>query len=194
MPIRPENRHRYPPNWPRISCRIRFVRAAGRCECAGECGRGTHIGRCPNRHGAAAYDTGSRVVLTVAHLDHAPENCADENLRAMCNGCHLHYDRDHHAQTAAATRAAALAAPMDPLFDLPKSRAGATAGADDRTHATHRTGAMRANTRTSTTSATRANAGARTERTPPVCVPIRVVPAPRNERQPDDPPATERST
>ncbi|AXF51582.1 HNH endonuclease [Mycobacterium phage Constella] len=106
MPIRPENRKRYPPDWREISQRIRFVRAAGRCECEGECGRGTHQGRCPNRHGEPAYGTGSRVVLTTAHLNHIPEDCRDENLRAMCNGCHLHYDKDHHAATRAARRAA----------------------------------------------------------------------------------------
>jgi 5-methylcytosine-specific restriction endonuclease McrA len=38
-------------------------------------------------------------VLTIAHLDHTPENNEPENLRAMCQGCHLHYDREHHAQT-----------------------------------------------------------------------------------------------
>lgn len=31
----------------------------------------------------------------------------DENLKAMCQGCHLHYDREDHAQTRAATKAAA---------------------------------------------------------------------------------------
>ncbi|MFC8862683.1 hypothetical protein [[Kitasatospora] papulosa] len=108
MPIRPENRHRYPADWPQISHRIRFERAAGRCECLGECGRGTHTGRCPNVHDCKAYGTGSKVVLTVAHLDHTPENCDPTNLRAMCQGCHLHYDRDHHRQTAAATRRAAV--------------------------------------------------------------------------------------
>ena len=49
------------------------------------------------------------IVLTVAHLDHTPENCDPANLKAMCQGCHLHYDRDHHAETRARTRAAALA-------------------------------------------------------------------------------------
>lgn len=109
-PIRPENRDRYPDDWPAISRRIRFDRAGGRCECRGECGRGTHAGRCPNRHGQPAYDTGSTVVLTTAHLDHTPENCAPTNLRAFCQGCHLHYDRDHHAATRARTRRAALEA------------------------------------------------------------------------------------
>lgn len=108
MPIRPENRDRYPSNWREISLRIRTERAGGRCECVGECGRGTHTGRCPNLNGSAAYGTGSKVVLTVAHLNHTPEDCGEENLRAMCQGCHLHYDREHHARTAAATRRAAL--------------------------------------------------------------------------------------
>jgi hypothetical protein len=116
VPIRPENRARYPENWKAISIEIRFGRAGGRCECAGECGRGTHQGRCPNLHGRAAYGTGSKVVLTTAHLDHTPENCEPENLRAMCQGCHLHYDKDHHSETAARTRALAAAAGMDPLF------------------------------------------------------------------------------
>lgn len=99
-PIRPENRHRYPSNWRQISDRIRFERAGGRCECRGECGRPDHYldfydGRCRARHGAIAPISGSRVILTVAHLDHTPENCDDNNLRAMCQGCHLHYDREH---------------------------------------------------------------------------------------------------
>lgn len=100
-PVRPENLCRYPDNWSEISARIRFGRAAGRCECTGECGRGTHVGRCPNTHLHPAYGTGSRVILTTAHLNHTPEDVSDENLRAMCQGCHLHYDRAHHAETRA---------------------------------------------------------------------------------------------
>lgn len=115
-PIRPENRDRYPDDWKAISRRIRFDRAEGRCECAGECGRGTHRGRCTNRHGEAAYDTGSTVVLTTAHLDHTPENCDDDNLKAMCQGCHLHYDREHHAATAERTRRERMTAGMKSLF------------------------------------------------------------------------------
>lgn len=102
MPIRPENRARYPRDWHRISARIRFERAGGRCECGGECGQehgrerhGEYIDqapRCTARHGEEHPDTGSIVVLTVAHLDHIPENCADENLRAMCQRCHNRYD------------------------------------------------------------------------------------------------------
>lgn len=86
MPIRPENRGRYPADWPDISRRIRFDRAKGRCECDGRCGRPPeHLGpdpieredprptRCVNHHGEPAYGTGSTVVLTTAHLNHTPE-------------------------------------------------------------------------------------------------------------------------
>lgn len=110
MPIRPENRDRYGADWADFSLTIRRDRAQWRCECTGECGRPRdHLGdsnRCVNRHGQPAYGTGSHVVLTVAHLTHEPED--RDHVKAMCQGCHLHYDRDHHAQTRAATRAAEL--------------------------------------------------------------------------------------
>lgn len=125
MPIRPENRDRYPSNWKEISYEIRVIRAAGRCECEGECGMPGHVDaihtkgatRCLNVNGGQSVYTGSRVVLTTAHLDHTPENCDASNLKAMCQGCHLWYDREHHAETARATRdaerAAAGAHPID---------------------------------------------------------------------------------
>lgn len=121
MPIRPENRDRYPANWSEISTAIKD-RAGWRCECTGECGRpvvhldGSKVGRCVNRHGLPAYGTGSKVVLTTAHLDHTPEHCDPGNLKAMCQGCHLHYDRAHHAETRARTRAAELEAANEVLW------------------------------------------------------------------------------
>lgn len=105
MPIRPENRDRYPADWKDISLRIR-KRARWQCECKGECGKPHPRGRCELGQGDRIGDCG-KVVLTVAHLDHQPENCCDENLRAMCQGCHLRYDVDHHRETRARTRRAA---------------------------------------------------------------------------------------
>lgn len=117
VPIRSENRSRYPADWRTISHRIRFERAAGRCECAGECGRPLdHLaddGRCHNVHGLPRWRGAPNqcvVVLTTAHLDHTPENVDDDNLLALCEGCHLHYDRAHHAQTRVRTRAAEMEA------------------------------------------------------------------------------------
>ncbi len=51
MPIRPENRSRYPHNWSAISHRIRFVRAEGHCECVGQCDSEHEGGRCNAPHG-----------------------------------------------------------------------------------------------------------------------------------------------
>ncbi len=59
--------------------------------------------------------TDSKVVLTVGHLDHTPENCDPDNLRAWCQRCHLTYDAKHHAQTAYYTRREGLA--VRDLFD-----------------------------------------------------------------------------
>lgn len=134
MPIRPENRDRYPDDWAAISKRIRNERANGFCECRGECGA-DHEGRCcaPNRTFIVRHSTkpwlwrdakevfdafnaggefavpdflGSpvKVVLTVAHLDHTPENCDDDNLMAMCQLCHNRYDADHRRATRRRTR------------------------------------------------------------------------------------------
>src|SRR3954462_10400008 len=108
MPIRPENKTRYPKDWKQISHYVRFERASGQCECEGECGMGHH-GRCSNRHGQPSFYTGSTVILTTAHLNHTPEVCGTEDdpycyLKAMCQGCHLHYDKEHHAQTALRTK------------------------------------------------------------------------------------------
>lgn len=104
MPIRPEMRDAYPMNWKAISLRIRFVRAAGRCECVGECG--LHQGRrCVEIHGQSATWAKGRVVLTTAHRNHDPRDCHDSNLFAACNRCHLLYDHEHHAETRARTKA-----------------------------------------------------------------------------------------
>lgn len=101
MPITPENRSRYPRDWPAISRSIR-VRSGGQCECAGECGL-HHERRCEERHGDPARWARGKVVLTVAHLNHDPADCRPENLRAMCQRCHNRYDQPHRRANARRT-------------------------------------------------------------------------------------------
>jgi hypothetical protein len=48
-----------------------------------------------------------RCVLTVAHLNHTSGDDRDENLKALCQWCHLHYDLQHHHETRAARKDAA---------------------------------------------------------------------------------------
>jgi len=140
MPIRPENRARYPKNWPEISRRIRFERAGNRCEQCGvpnhELGGRTRDGQwhkarptgddglkltwpepgshwwCDGPHGVHQLRI-VRIVLTVAHLDHTPENCEDANLKAWCQRCHNLYDA---ANRRAGTRERAFAGQFT-LFD-----------------------------------------------------------------------------
>lgn len=106
-PIRKSEAARYPKDWKAISARIKG-RSGGRCECQGECGLhppNPLPRRCEERHGAPARWAKGRIVLTVAHLgDPSPENCADDNLKAMCQRCHLRYDTPQHQHNAAATR------------------------------------------------------------------------------------------
>lgn len=130
MPIKPANANRYPPDWPQVRNRI-LARARNCCE---ECGLFNHawgwrdgagvfheVRKGPIRDTWPRDERYSRkppfvlgsdqgplkiieIVLTIGHLDHTPENCADENLRAWCQRCHLNYDAPHHARTAYQTR------------------------------------------------------------------------------------------
>ena len=98
----PFDKRRYPKNWKSISLEIRD-RENWQCKwCGAENGK-------PNPA------TGSIVVLTTAHLgtvhaDGTPGNKHDkmdvrpENLAALCQRCHLNFDRDEHVLNAARTR------------------------------------------------------------------------------------------
>lgn len=105
----PVDRRRYPPNWEEISYRIRFVRAGGRCEGS------PAYPDCRAEHGKPHPVTGSIVILTTAHLGvdkpdgspndkHDKMDVRDENLKAMCQRCHLYFDIEEHMANAAVTR------------------------------------------------------------------------------------------
>ena len=144
MPIKPENRARYPANWKEIRERI-LLRA---CNCCEQCrvANGDMIvrgidkdtgtfqrfegdgevyaaddGRLLGRCRASEYcgNKWTKVVLTIAHLNHAPEDVEDSNLKALCQRCHLAYDAEHHRANAAATRKARKA--IGDLFQLEQS-------------------------------------------------------------------------
>lgn len=98
MPIRPENKARYPKNWKEIRAAI-LKRAGNHCEF---CGVPNHVLR---RNGQGKE---VKIVLTIAHLDHQPENCDPENLRALCQRCHNQYDASHRAETRRMTKSNGL--------------------------------------------------------------------------------------
>lgn len=131
MPIKPENLARYPANWPEIRAAIleRAGHCCERCKVANhvriargagkdlgaymtddadvfDADTGEYLGRCRMTEFNVLKMVD--IVLTVAHLDHTPENCDPSNMLALCQRCHLRNDIEHHKLTARATRRARL--------------------------------------------------------------------------------------
>lgn len=107
---------KYPSNWKQIRASI-LDRAGHKCE---QCGvknyaLGVRVNGqfldCTNDpmqlESFVCVDElkGIKIVLTIAHLDHNPQNNDPSNLKALCQKCHLTYDAALHSQNAAKTRA-----------------------------------------------------------------------------------------
>ena len=121
MPINPDLRPLYPPDWRELANQIKFGRAGGRCEW---CGRphGERVlvvnsggwldpetgewfdeqGRSHGAYRASDWPEGRFVttILTCAHLDQNPAHNDPANLAALCPRCHLRHDRLQHIQSA----------------------------------------------------------------------------------------------
>jgi hypothetical protein len=96
MPIRAEDRARYPKDWAKRSQFVRFIRADGFCEWCGA------------EHGEPHPETSSIVVLTCAHVyDQRPEACGLLNLAALCQRCHNRHDAPGRRQRRCARLEAA---------------------------------------------------------------------------------------
>jgi hypothetical protein len=133
MPIRPEFRQFYGPEWREVTRPRILARAGNKCEHCGKpngeqietrlsprtfdglmfwCLITTESERrwfdkegkpvTPPRH----YETERRlrVVICLAHLNHTPGDDRDDNLKALCQWCHLRHDKTKHAAAARVTR------------------------------------------------------------------------------------------
>lgn len=126
MPIRPENVAKYPANWKEIVARINaragnrcekcgvhnhdwgyrdskgdFHRVSKRRMREAGCGRPPFKIAAWSDYPKNCYPGRVlkiiEIVLTTAHVhDPDPANCADDNLAAWCQRCHLGHDRAHH--------------------------------------------------------------------------------------------------
>jgi hypothetical protein len=116
MPIRADNRGRYPKAWKAIRARI-LARAENKCEWCGVENRAWGYrdwdgdfhpcdkDAVPRDYGRPYPPRVFQIVLTIAHVhDKSPENCADDNLAALCQKCHLRHDHADHVKSAAETR------------------------------------------------------------------------------------------
>lgn len=79
MPISEERKKLYPANWKQISAIVR-IKAGNKCEI------------CDAENEKPHPITGSKVVLTVHHLDFNPSNNEEYNLVALCQRCHVRLD------------------------------------------------------------------------------------------------------
>lgn len=137
MPIRPEFRHLYGREWREVVRPRILKRAKNKCErCRKPNGARIITSTCRVEfagikmfwrilHATYWRDDGGRycrlgpygscltpahevrVVLTVAHLNHVAGDDRDENLKALCQWCHLNYDLGHHHETRATRKDAA---------------------------------------------------------------------------------------
>jgi hypothetical protein len=117
----PFDRKKYPADWNEIRQRI-LERAGNKCE---RCGVPNYSVGARDKNGEwwdeksihnmnsdcgwALWPDGFppmiKVVLTVAHLNHDPQDNRDENLAALCQRDHLGHDIRLHTYNAARTRA-----------------------------------------------------------------------------------------
>lgn len=79
----------YHPKWTLI-VRLINKRSGGRCEGS------PHYPDCRVKNYEPHPVTGSKVVLTTAHLDGDKDNNRFDNLRHLCQRCHLRHDLGHH--------------------------------------------------------------------------------------------------
>jgi hypothetical protein len=92
----PMQRDLYPDDWEAIAHMVKSE-ANWCCEdCGKSCRRaGENLVQFCERLNRPWYDIlehPQKWTLTVAHLDHQPQNCDRSNLKALCAPCHCRYD------------------------------------------------------------------------------------------------------
>lgn len=117
--IMPCDYNNYPPNWKTEIRPAVLERANNCCEVEG-CGLPNYA--IIHRYGKGISDwelwpegmeseawsianiKSTKIILTIAHLDHYTTNNDLSNLKAMCQRCHLRYDKEHHSKNSRATK------------------------------------------------------------------------------------------
>ena len=81
------DRTRYPANWDEIALKVKR-KAKWTCQqCGKKCLKPSH-----DRSNFTKSEK-AKLTLTVHHKNYRPEDNSEENLIALCSGCHLHFHR-----------------------------------------------------------------------------------------------------
>ena len=138
MPISKENRALYPPEWRTVIRPAILERAGHCCEFCSVANyaygardlEGTwhdedaihHMNSDAGEMAFGEFPNMIKIVLTIAHLDHNPQNNDYSNLRALCQKCHNRHDAAHRsanrARTCLAKRVAARRAAQPNQLEL----------------------------------------------------------------------------
>lgn len=116
---------KYPANWKTEIRPIVLLRAKNCCEECGAIDRSVYIIQeneriflepskemshfyiCPDGMKRMIGRTGiwtlKRIILTIAHMDHDTTNNDFNNLKALCQKCHLNYDKELHRKNSKST-------------------------------------------------------------------------------------------
>ena len=78
---------------------------------------------CEAENGKPHPVTGSLVVLTVAHLNHRPEDSQSSNLAHLCQRCHNTYDAPHRQRTREARKRRQMVHEQGQLFEAESTEA-----------------------------------------------------------------------
>ncbi len=123
MPIQREHRHHYGPHWRKVIRPLILARAGDKCE-ACRVPNGAMVARVDALPGwwfsldGEIHDATGRLMgdfngseldvdrliairLSVSHKNHTPGDDGHENLQALCQACHLKFDKARHAETRA---------------------------------------------------------------------------------------------
>lgn len=135
-------KERYPADWKAIRAAI-MARAGDACECTGQCGDPHADGPCAAPHMerilrdhreparwsehdpelAGLNPESTKVILTVAHVDHDERNNDPSNLLALCQRCHLKLDAaDNLARKRERANAAAGQRPFPTMAAMPEHK------------------------------------------------------------------------
>ena len=94
---------KYPVNWKTEIRPAILERAGDRCEFCGVPNGVTVYRqkkrRCRGQSSSYIGLTSTKIVLTIAHLNHDVTDSSPENLAALCQKCHLTHDAGQHKAT-----------------------------------------------------------------------------------------------